>query len=80
MVQVGMHAATVLDFEIPYRHGLRQTIGDTLGRSGHLPGAAHDSGDARHRRDMRANSRRAWLLNYTNPMAMLCWAIYAARR
>src|SRR5215813_13867052 len=25
MVQVGMHEATLLDFEIPLRHGLRQT-------------------------------------------------------
>jgi alpha-galactosidase len=34
MVQVGMHQATVLDFDIPLRHGLRQTIGDTLGIGG----------------------------------------------
>src|ERR1700712_961775 len=34
MVQVGMHAATVADFDIPARHGLKQTIGDTLGVGG----------------------------------------------
>src|ERR1044072_1455465 len=34
MIQVGGHAATVTDFEIPARHGLRQTIGDTLGIGG----------------------------------------------
>jgi alpha-galactosidase len=34
MVQVGMHEATVIDFEIPMRHGVRQTIGDTLGIGG----------------------------------------------
>ena len=34
MVQVGGHAATLLDFEIPARHGLRQTIADTLGIGG----------------------------------------------
>ena len=34
MVQVGGHAATLLDFEIPKRFGLRQTIGDTLGIGG----------------------------------------------
>ena len=34
MIQVGGHAATLLDFEIPARHGLRQTIGDTLGIGG----------------------------------------------
>ena len=31
MVQIGGHAATLLDFEIPARYGLRQTIADTLG-------------------------------------------------
>src|SRR3954451_23440293 len=34
MVQVGGHAATLLDFEIPARHGLRQTIADTLNVGG----------------------------------------------
>src|SRR4051794_35784992 len=34
MVQIGGHPATLLDFQIPARHGLRQTIGDTLGIGG----------------------------------------------
>ena len=34
MIQVGGHQATLIDFEIPKRHGLRQTIGDTLGIGG----------------------------------------------
>ena len=34
MIQVGGHAATLIDFEIPKRFGLRQTIGDTLGVGG----------------------------------------------
>ena len=34
MIQVGGYAATLLDFEIPARYGLRQTIGDTLGIGG----------------------------------------------
>jgi alpha-galactosidase len=69
-IQVGMHAATVRDFEIPAEYGLRQTIGDTLGVGGIfralrtfpvLDGIA---------RDMRELCPDAWLLNYTNPMAM----------
>jgi alpha-galactosidase len=69
-IQVGMHAATVRDFEIPAKYGLRQTIGDTLGVGGIfralrtfpvLDGIA---------RDMRELCPDAWLLNYTNPMAM----------
>jgi alpha-galactosidase len=69
-IQVGMHPATVRDFEIPAKFGLRQTIGDTLGVGGIfralrtfpvLDGIAAD---------MRALCPDAWLLNYTNPMAM----------
>ncbi|WP_433296166.1 alpha-glucosidase/alpha-galactosidase [Actinoplanes sp. CA-030573] len=69
-IQVGMYAATVRDFEIPARYGLRQTIADTLGVGGIfralrtfpvLDGIA---------RDMTEVCPGAWLLNYTNPMAM----------
>ena len=76
MIQVGGHAATVLDHEIPARYGLRQTIGDTLGIGGIfralrtipvMQGIAADMADV---------CPEAWLLNYTNPMAMLCWATY----
>src|SRR5262249_2313106 len=34
MVQIGMHQATVLDFEIPRKYGLKQTIADTVGVGG----------------------------------------------
>ncbi|CAM5440453.1 Alpha-glucosidase/alpha-galactosidase OS=Streptomyces antimycoticus OX=68175 GN=SSPO_020070 PE=3 SV=1 [Streptomyces antimycoticus] len=34
LVQIGMGEATRTDFEIPARHGVRQTIGDTLGVGG----------------------------------------------
>ncbi|GAA2605190.1 alpha-glucosidase/alpha-galactosidase [Paractinoplanes durhamensis] len=69
-IQVGMHAATVRDFEIPAKFGLRQTIADTLGVGGIfralrtfpvLDGIA---------RDIQEICPDAWLLNYTNPMAM----------
>ena len=33
-IQVGGYAATLKDFEIPKRYGLRQTIADTLGIGG----------------------------------------------
>jgi alpha-galactosidase len=70
MVAVGGHRATTVDFEVPARFGLRQTIGDTLGIGGIfralrtfplLEGLAAD---------MVAVCPDAWLLNYTNPMAM----------
>ena len=41
MVQIGGHEATLRDFEIPARYGLRQTIADTLGIGGIFRDAAH---------------------------------------
>jgi alpha-galactosidase len=76
MVQVGMHGATVLDFEIPLRHGLRQTIADTLGIGGIFRALRTIPVMLGIAEDMRLECPDAWLLNYTNPMAMLCWAVY----
>ena len=76
MVQIGGHEATLLDFEIPARYGLRQTIADTLG----IGGIFRTLRTAEHMlalgREMAELCPRAWLLNYTNPMAMLCWLVY----
>jgi alpha-galactosidase len=77
MVQIGGHEATLLDFEIPARFGLRQTIADTLGIGGifrTLRTAGHMLALGREMADLCPS---AWLLNYTNPMAMLCWLVYA---
>ena len=80
MVQIGGHEATLLDFEIPARFGVRQTIADTLGIGGifrtlrtadHMLGLGHELAEL---------SPGAWLLNYTNPMAMLCWGTYRGSR
>jgi alpha-galactosidase len=76
MVQIGGHEATLLDFEIPARYGLRQTIADTLG----IGGIFRTLRTADHMlalgQEMAELCPRAWLLNYTNPMAMLCWLVY----
>ena len=78
MVQVGGHRATVADYEIPLRYGLRQTIGDTLGIGGIFRALRTIPVMHGIAEDMAANSSDgAWLLNYTNPMATLCWATYA---
>jgi alpha-galactosidase len=77
MVQIGGHRATLLDFEIPARYGLRQTIADTLGIGGifrTLRTADHMLALGREIAELSAPG--AWLLNYTNPMAMLCWLVY----
>jgi alpha-galactosidase len=70
MAQVGGIDATRTDFEVPARFGLRQTIADTLGVGGifrHLRTSPLLDGIAT---DMTAVCPEAWLLNYTNPMAM----------
>jgi alpha-galactosidase len=77
IVQVGGHTATVTDHEIPARYGLRQTIGDTLGIGGIFRALRTIPVMQGIAEDMAAVSPDAWLLNYTNPMAMLCWATYS---
>jgi alpha-galactosidase len=77
MIQVGGHAATLIDFRIPAAHGLRQTIGDTLGIGGIFRALRTIPVMLDLGRDMAELCPGAWLLNYTNPMAMLCWATYA---
>ncbi len=71
-IQVGGYEpSTVIDFEVPKKYGLLQTIGDTLGIGGifralrTIP-VMRDFAD-----DMEAVCPNVWLLNYTNPMAML---------
>ena len=76
MVQVGGHEATLVDFELPLRHGLRQTIGDTLGVGGIFRALRTIPVLLGIAQDMEEACPDAWLLNYTNPMAMLCWAVY----
>lgn len=78
MVQIGMHAATLLDFDIPRRHGLKQTIADTVGIGGIFRGLRTIPFMCALVSDMRAVCPDATLLNYTNPMSMLTWAVYDA--
>jgi alpha-galactosidase len=78
-IQVGGYRpSTVIDFEVPTRHGLRQTIADTLGVGGIMRALRTIPVLLDLCRDMEAACPDAWLLNYTNPMAMNCWAL--ARR
>jgi alpha-galactosidase len=70
VIQVGMHEATVRDFEIPAGFGLNQTIADTIGIGGIFRGLRTFPVLAGIARDMAAVCPDAWLLNYTNPMAM----------
>ncbi|MFE0019894.1 alpha-glucosidase/alpha-galactosidase [Amycolatopsis sp. NPDC059021] len=70
MVQIGMGEATRTDFEIPARYGVRQTIGDTLGIGGIFRALRTFPFLKALGEDIAEVCPDAWLLNYTNPMAM----------
>ncbi|MEV0146081.1 MULTISPECIES: alpha-glucosidase/alpha-galactosidase [unclassified Nonomuraea] len=78
MIQVGGHDATVTDFEIPARYGLRQTIADTIGVGGVFRALRTFPVLDALATDIGAVCPDALLLNYTNPMAMNVW--YLASR
>jgi alpha-galactosidase len=70
MIAVGGHAATTTDFDVPERYGLHQTIGDTLGIGGIFRALRTFPALDAIAADMSAVAPDAWLLSYTNPMAM----------
>lgn len=71
-IQVGGYEpATVIDFEIPKKYGLRQTIADTLGIGGIFRALRTIPVMKGFANDMEEVCPDALFLNYTNPMAML---------
>lgn len=75
-IQVGGYEpSTVIDFEIPKRYGLRQTIGDTLGIGGIFRALRTIPVLQDFAKDIEAVCPDAWFLNYSNPMAMLTGAM-----
>ena len=79
MIQVGGYKpSTVIDFEIPKKFGLRQTIADTLGVGGIFRTLRTLPVMIDMCRDMEAVCPDVQFLNYTNPMAMLCWGVTKA--
>ncbi|HEU0165447.1 MAG TPA: alpha-glucosidase/alpha-galactosidase [Thermomicrobiales bacterium] len=79
MIQVGGYKpSTVIDFEIPKKYGLRQTIADTLGIGGIFRALRTIPVLIDVAKDMEEVCPNALFLNYVNPMAMNCWAISRA--
>ena len=71
-IQVGLYdPCTIIDFEIPKKYGLRQTIGDTLGIGGIFRGLRTIYVLKGFAKDMEEVCPDAYFLNYTNPMAIL---------
>lgn len=75
-IQVGGYEpSTVIDFEIPKKFGLRQTIADTLGIGGIFRGLRTIPVMLDIAKDIEDVCPDAWFLNYTNPMSILTGAM-----
>ncbi|WP_138469184.1 alpha-glucosidase/alpha-galactosidase [Poseidonocella sp. HB161398] len=76
MFQVGGYRpSTVIDFDVPKKYGLRQTIADTLGIGGIFRALRTIPVLQGIAQDMEELCPDALLMNYVNPMAMNCWAL-----
>jgi alpha-galactosidase len=73
----GFNPSTQIDFDIPNRYGLRQTIADTLGVGGIMRGLRTVPHLWSIAEDMRAVCPKAVMLQYVNPMAINTWALTA---
>ena len=76
-IQVGGFEATLTDFRVPARFGLRQTIADTIGIGGIMRGLRTIPVMIDMANEMAERCPQGLLLNYTNPMAMVPWGIWA---
>ena len=75
-IQVGGYDPCIInDFEIPLKYGLRQTYADTLGIGGIMRGLRTIPVMKGITDDMEELCPNAWLLNYTNPMAIVTGAV-----
>ena len=75
-ISVGAYDPYIIaDFEIPQKYGLEQTVADTLGVGGLFRGLRTIPVMLEIARDMEELCPDAWLLNYTNPMAIVAGAV-----
>src|SRR5574341_1061948 len=81
MYQIGGYRpATVIDFEIPKKYGLRQTIADTLGIGGIMRGLRTIPVFLDICKEMEELCPDVPFLQYVNPIAMNTWAIHRASK
>jgi alpha-galactosidase len=73
--QVGGVKGFEMDYKIPFKYGVDQCIGDTLGPGGVFRAVRSIPTVLEMCHDMEELCPNAVLLNYVNPMAMICWAI-----
>ena len=75
MLQIGGLDAFCHDYEIPMKYGVDQCVGDTMGPGGVFRSLRTIPVMMDIARDMRELCPGAYLLNYVNPMAPVCWAL-----
>ncbi len=73
--QVGGVTGFEYDYKIPLKYGVDQCIGDTLGPGGIFRALRSIPVTLAMAHDMEELCPDAYLLNYVNPMAMICWAL-----
>jgi alpha-galactosidase len=74
-ISTGGFASMQHDLAVPERHGIRQSVGDTVGPGGISRALRNIPVLVEIARDMEAVCPDAWLLNITNPMTALCRAV-----
>jgi alpha-galactosidase len=77
---VGGIAGFESDYKIPMKYGVDQCIGDTLGPGGVFRALRSIPTIVELVKAMEELCPGATLLNYVNPMAMICWAIGATSK
>jgi alpha-galactosidase len=75
-VQIGGFHDTQIDFDIPAKYGLQQTIADTHGIGGIFRALRTIPVVLDIARDMERLCPNAWLINYSNPMAVNVWSTF----
>jgi len=74
-ISTGGFASMRHDLEIPERHGVRQSVGDTVGPGGLMRALRNIPVFLDIAHDIEAMCPDAWLLNLTNPMTTICRAL-----
>src|SRR5580700_700314 len=70
-ISTGGFTSMAVDIDVPARHGIRQSVGDTVGPGGISRALRNIPVLAGIGRDMKDQCPEAWLLNITNPMTTL---------
>src|SRR5699024_3354612 len=67
----GNDTTTITDYKVPKKYSLKQTIADTIGIGGIFRNLRTIPVMQEFAKDMKEVCPDDWLLNYTNPMALL---------